>query len=286
MTDRFAFYPGCALQSMSRDYRDSIGAVTGVLDIELVGLRDWTCCGATAAHSLDERMSVILPARNIAEAGALSLDLAMACPQCFNRLRTCKEMIRQKRIDDPWSIDPDIKLHDLARILASPDRIGRIRDTVRAPLRGLRVVCYYGCQVVRPPKIVGLPDYENPMHLDRIVEALGAEAIDWSYKATCCGAGIAVPKPEIGLALVGNLLEAAHASGAGAIVVCCPLCQTNLDIYQPEIRRQKGWDWQLPVFYYTELVGVALGVDAVRRGLKSHFVDPRPLIAGLAGAGE
>jgi heterodisulfide reductase subunit B len=268
---------------MSREYRESIRLVTGVLEVELVELRDWTCCGATAAHSLDERMSVVLPARNLAEAGALSLELAAACPQCYNRLAYSKEMIRRKRVDDPWSIDPEIELHDLARLLASGTALERIRDAVRAPLKGLPVVCYYGCQVVRPPKIVGLPDYENPMHLDRLVEALGASALDWSYKATCCGAGIGVPRPEIGLALVGNLLEAARASGARAIVVCCPLCHGNLDILQPEINGQRGWGGTLPIFYYTELLGVAFGVGAVRRGLGSHFVDPRPLLAELAG---
>ena len=150
---------------------------------------------------------------------------------------------------------------------------------MKRPLNSLRVVCYYGCQVVRPPKITGYTDYENPRHLDRLVNAAGAAAIDWSYKATCCGASMGIPKKQIGLALVARLLAAAHASGAQAIVVCCPLCQSNLDLLQPELRERNGWEWELPVLYYTELLGIAFALQSIAAGLASHLVDPRPYLA-------
>jgi heterodisulfide reductase subunit B len=270
-----AFYPGCALQSMTWDYCESINHVAAALDIQLIELEDWTCCGATAAHSLDERMSVILPARNLASAEALSLDMAIACPMCFKRLSLCRHMLGQKRVDDPWSLKLDSAIFDLARFLAAEPMLGQIKDRVQAPLDGLRVVCYYGCQVVRSPKITGYTDYENPQHLDRLVEALGATAIDWSFKAICCGTSMGIPKKEIGLALVKKLLTQAHASGAEAIAVCCPLCQSNLDLYQPELCDQYGWDWQLPVLYYTEMLGIAFDLEAIQPGLASHLVDPR-----------
>lgn len=280
-----AFYPGCALQSMSWDYRESTKLVTSMLDLQLTEIENWTCCGASAAYSLDERMSRILPGRNLACAEAMGLDMAVACPMCLKRLTYCKQLMQTKRIDDPWSLNLDLAVLDLARLLATDSMLERIRDRVRIPLNGLRVVCYYGCQVVRPPKITGHTDYENPRHLDILVEATGAVAIDWSLKGTCCGAGVGIPRKEIGLTLIRKLLSWARASGAHAIVVCCPLCQSNLDIYQPELQRQQGWDWSLPILYYTELLGIAFGMDAVDRGLKCHMVDPAPIISGAVALG-
>jgi heterodisulfide reductase subunit B len=277
----FAFYPGCALQAMTWDYRESIKLAVDALDLRLTELEDWTCCGATAAHSLDERLAVILPARNLAAAERLGRDVAVACPQCFKRLTLSRQMLREKRVDDPWSLSLDLRIFDLSRFLAGKALLARIRERVVAPLTGIRLVCYYGCQVVRSPKLTGYKDYENPTHLDRLVEALGATAIDWSFKATCCGASAGIARKEIGLTLIGKLLTWARASGAQAVVVCCPLCHSNLDLYQRELREKHGWDWELPVFYYTELLGIALGLDTVLPGLKSHMVDPLPLVARI-----
>ncbi|MCK8604255.1 CoB--CoM heterodisulfide reductase iron-sulfur subunit B family protein [Desulfoferrobacter suflitae] len=277
---QMAYYPGCALQSMSWDYRESIKQVAAALGLQLVEVEEWTCCGATAAHSLDERMSVMLPARNIAGAEALGLDMAVACPMCFKRLALSRKMLQEKRVDDPWLLKLDRNIFDLARFLASEKMLEKIRDQVRRPLAALQVVCYYGCQVVRPPKITGYTDYENPRHLDLLAAAAGATAIDWSYKATCCGASMGIPKKTIGLTLVAKLLSAAHAAGAQAIVVCCPLCHSNLDLLQPELRAQNSWDWELPILYYTELLGIAFRLRSIDAGLASHLVDPRPFIEG------
>jgi heterodisulfide reductase subunit B len=247
-------------------------------------LEDWTCCGATAAHSLDEKMSVMLPARNLASAQALGLDLAVACPMCFKRLMTSRRMLEDHRVEDPWSVSSDLKVLDLARLLGSDPWLDRIRDTVAVDLTGLRVVCYYGCQVVRAPKITGFTDYENPRHLDRLVAATGAAAVDWSFKATCCGASVGIPKREIGLALVERLLGWARKSGAQAIIVCCPLCQSNLDILGAELAKHSSDPAAapaIPVLYYTELLAIAFGLESVRRGLKSHLVDPAPLVERL-----
>ncbi len=282
---QLAFYPGCALQSMSWDYRESINQVAVKLGLDLIEIPDWTCCGATAAHSLDERMSVILPARNLASAESLGLDLAVACPMCFKRLNYSRQMLEQKRVDDPWSLQSTVAIRDLARLLATEPMLQQIRENVENPLTHLRVVCYYGCQVVRPPKIIGFKDYENPQHLDRIAAAVGATPIDWSFKATCCGASIGIPKKELGLSLVNKLLMAARASGAQAIIVCCPLCQSNLDLYQQEICRQFGYgetNAGLPILYYTELLGIAFNMGSVRRGFKSHMVNPELLFDRIA----
>jgi heterodisulfide reductase subunit B2 len=279
-----AFYPGCALQAMSWDYRESIKAVTAALGLELQELPDWTCCGATAAHSLDESMAIALPMRNLACAEKLGIDLAVACPMCFKRLTYCSLKLREPRIGAASGFTFHRRILDLARMLATDEMLERIRSQVRHPLSGLRMVSFYGCQVVRPPKITGHEDYENPQHLDLLVAAAGAEPVDWSFKATCCGASMGIPKREIGRALVIKLLTQAYASGAQAIVACCPLCQSNLDLYQPELRRQHdGLRKQpaLPVLYYTELLGIAFGLEAVRAGLTSHLVDPTPSMVAM-----
>lgn len=280
-----AFYPGCALQSMSWDYRESLREVAAALGLDLLELPDWTCCGATAAHSLDEKMSVVLPARNLAAAQAMGRDLVVACPMCFKRLRTSRHMLEEKRVEDPWSISPDLEVYDLARLLASEPWLQRVEDRVSVDLSGLKVVCYYGCQVVRAPKITGFTDYENPLHLDRLVSATGATAVDWSFKATCCGASVGIPRRDIGLALVERLLGWARKSAAQAVVVCCPLCQSNLDLLGAELleRAPQGTAAPaIPILYYTELLAIAFGLEWVRRGLKSHLVDPEPLLRGIS----
>jgi heterodisulfide reductase subunit B2 len=279
-----AFYPGCALQAMSWDYRESIKTIASALALELRELPDWTCCGATAAHSLVERMSIALPLRNLLTAAKLGLDLAVACPMCFKRLAYTRLKVFQKRTGT--TTGPSFRTHvlDLARLLASDELLERIRNQVRNPLTGLKVVSFYGCQVVRPPKITGHDDYENPQHLDRLVATVGAHAVDWSFKATCCGASMGIPRRDIGRTLIATLLRQAYASGAQAIVTCCPLCQSNLDLYQPELRRQDdllGRHAPLPILYYTELLGMAFGLGAVRLGLKSHLIDPTPLMSSV-----
>lgn len=279
-----AFYPGCALQAMSWDYRESIKAVTAALELELQELPDWTCCGATAAHSLDESMAIALPLRNLVVAEKLDMDLAVACPMCFKRLTYCSLKLRESPIGAASGFIFQRRILDLARMLATDEMLERIRSQVRNPLSGLRMVSFYGCQVVRPPKITGHEDYENPQHLDQLVAAAGAEPVDWSFKATCCGASMGIPKREIGRTLVAKLLTQAYASGAQAIVACCPLCQSNLDLYQPELRSQHNWlrrQPPLPVLYYTELLGIAFGLESVRAGLRSHLVDPAPSMVAM-----
>jgi heterodisulfide reductase subunit B2 len=279
-----AFYPGCALQAMSWDYRESIKIVTSALGLELHELKDWTCCGATAAHSLDEDMSVALPLRNLVSAEECGLDLAVACPMCFKRLTYTRLAVQQQGSAFPSAPALHSRVLDLGRLLASDELLERIRHQVRYPLTGLKVVSYYGCQVVRPPKITGHDDYENPQYLDRLVAAVGADAVDWSFKAVCCGASMGIPRRDIGRALIEKLLVQAYASGAQAIVACCPLCQSNLDLYQPELRRHNDLlrrHAPLPVLYYTELLGVALGLDAVQAALRCHLVDPVTIITSL-----
>jgi heterodisulfide reductase subunit B len=271
---KLAFYPGCSLEGMANDYARSILAVFNHLDITLVEIDDWSCCGATAAHSLSENMAVVLPARNLAAAEKMGLDIVTPCANCFNRMLFSKAMIQTKIFDVPWTVTGSIQVHEMTRFLARPDMVERIEDRVRKPLKGLKVVCYYGCQMVRPPRLTGFTDYENPMTLDRLATTAGAEVLDWSYKTTCCGASIGIGRRDIQESLTARLLEKARQTGAEAVVVSCPLCQSNLDL----IQRDKA-SGHLPVFYFTELLRLAFEAENGSAGwFRMHIADPVPLL--------
>ena len=270
---RLSFYPGCSLEGMANDYARSIDTVFRNLGIDLVEIEDWSCCGATAAHSLSQTMSVVLPARNLAVAEKMGLDIVSPCAMCFNRLRFSQNMIRKKVFDIPWHVTGEIQVHDMTRFMAEPSMIKSIKKRVLKPLNGLRVVCYYGCQMVRPPKITGYTDYENPQTMDRIIATTGAQVIDWSYKSTCCGASIGIARREIQESLTRRILQKAQQAGAEAIVVSCPLCQSNLDIIQKDRS-----DRRTPVFYFTELLRLSFMESGDPKLFKMHFVDPVSLL--------
>jgi heterodisulfide reductase subunit B2 len=270
---KLSFYPGCSLEGLASDYARSIDAVFQALDIDLVEIDDWSCCGATAAHSLSKAMSVILPARNLYAAEQMGLDIVSCCANCFNRLRFSQQMIQKRVLDIPWPVRGDLKVHDMTRFLAEPDMIKQIEKRVLKPLNDLKLVCYYGCQMVRPPRITGYTDYENPQTLDRISTATGAQVIDWSYKATCCGASIGIARKEIGDSLTKRLLDKARRAGAEAIVVSCPLCQSNLDMIQKD-----GLERPIPIFYFTELLRLSFSDRGNPKWFKMHFANPVPLL--------
>jgi heterodisulfide reductase subunit B2 len=146
------------------------------------------------------------------------------------------------------------------------------------PLMHLKAVCYYGCLVARPPAVTDRADSENPQNMERLLEVLGAAPLDWSFKTDCCGAGLAVARPDIIDTLVQRLYERALAAGAECFVVSCQMCQANLDLSQERIARKFGRDYYLPVFYFTELMGLAMGHPQAPQWLSQHLVDPMPLL--------
>jgi heterodisulfide reductase subunit B len=182
-------------------------------------------------------------------------------------------MIQKRVLDIPWPVTGDLKVHDMTRFLAEPDMIKEIKKRVIKPLNGLKLVCYYGCQMVRPPRITGYTDYENPQTLDRISAATGAHVIDWSYKATCCGASIGIARKEIGDSLTNRLLDKARRAGADAIVVSCPLCQSNLDMIQKD-----RLEVPIPIFYFTELLRLSFSDRGNPKWFKMHFANPVPIL--------
>jgi heterodisulfide reductase subunit B len=272
---RVSYYPGCSLEGSARDYRESVEGVCKRLGIELVELPDWNCCGATAAHSLKHRASIELPGRNLVLAEKVGSDLVVPCPMCFNRLKAAeKALLKAAAGQYKYHIEGKTKIWDLADFMARQDVLDLLQRNVIRPLDGIRAVCYYGCMTSRPPKITDAGNCENPVSMDLILEHLGAEAIDWSYKTDCCGASHVIDRPDMVFKMVGRLYQRALEVGANCIVVSCQMCQANLDMYQDRIAQQLGREFYLPVIYFTELVGVAIKERDATTWLSRHFVDP------------
>ncbi len=160
------------------------------------------------------------------------------------------------------------------------ERVGydAIAEAVTQPLTGLKVVCYYGCVITRPPKITGVENYEYPTNMDRLVETLGAESLDWSYKTECCGVSLSITQLPIALSMSRKILRNAGEVGAEAIVVACPLCHANLDLRQAQINEQFDEDYHIPILYFTQLMGLAFGIEPHKLGIDKHFVSAVPLL--------
>ena len=276
---KVSYYPGCSLEATARDYRESLEYVCRELGLELAEVADWSCCGASAAHSTDEFLSLALPARNLVLAEQAGLDLVVPCPLCFNRLKTTEHTLKTEKPDHfPYDFQGRIKVWDLLDFLSQPELLERIAARVTRPLTDLTVVCYYGCMSSRPPKVTGARHPENPQAMDRLLTALGARVMDWSYKTDCCGASHTVARPDIVHTLVQRLYERALEAGAEAIAVSCQMCQANLDLPQAKIAEVFGKSYHLPIFYFTELIGAAWGAPETASWLARHLVDPRPCL--------
>lgn len=278
------YYPGCSLEGTARDYAESILGICPSLDIQLEEIPDWNCCGATAAHSIDQRASIELAGRTLNLAARLPhSDLLVPCPMCFNRLKTAAWTLNQDSADRYGiKLEASVpKIWDLANFLATDPMLKTMAKNISRPLKGLKVVCYYGCMANRPPEITEATDFEDPQALDRIIQNLGATAIPWPYKTDCCGASQVLSRRDIVSHLVGKLYDMARRVGARAIVVSCQMCQANLDMHQEEIGADWGKRFSFPIYYFTELIGLAGNVAGVERSLSRHITDPLPLLREL-----
>jgi heterodisulfide reductase subunit B len=278
----FSYYPGCSLESTACEYNDSVRAVFRALDVGLQELEDWNCCGASSAHNVDRLLSIALPARNLAIAQERGRDIVMPCAACYNRHKTADYEMRahperRKAVENAvgFQFTGQIAVRPLLDVIGNEIGIQRVKDRVQRPLKGLRAVGYYGCLLVRPPEITQFENPENPVLLNEILAALGADVRPWSYATDCCGGGLALTKSEVAARLVQRLVARAREAGAQAIVTSCPLCQLNLEM------RQESSSPEMPILYFTELLGLALGLDEARSWWGKHLVDPTGLLVSV-----
>ncbi|SMB94179.1 heterodisulfide reductase subunit B [Thermanaeromonas toyohensis ToBE] len=282
---KYAYYPGCSLHATAVEYDTSAKVVAKHLGVELWEIPEWNCCGASAAHNTDHLLALALPARNLALAEREGLDVAVPCAACFNRLKAAQAAVRgseEMRNTIKEIIGMDYQGQGEVRafldVVVNVVGLAKIRDLVTRPLTGLKVAAYYGCLLVRPPKLTAFDDPEDPQTMDRLVEALGGTPVSWAFKTECCSASLATSRTDIGLLPIFRILRQAKAAGADCVAVACPLCFLNLDMRQAEVQRRFREELGLPIFYFTELMGIALGYAPRDLGLPKHFVNPLPLL--------
>ena len=279
---KVSYYPGCSLHGTAKEYDQSVRAVSRALGIELKEVDDWSCCGATSAHSTNFKLSVALPARNLIAAEKDAMDVMVPCAACFNRFKTAEHQLKaDKALRNEiegivgGKYHGGIAIRNPIDIIYKEIGLDALSGKVKKSLKGLKPVSYYGCLLLRPPEVCEFDNYENPVILDKILNTLGADARLWSYKTDCCGGSLTISKTDIVMKMVNKLMTMAREAGANCVVTACPVCMANLDMRASENLR-------LPVFYFTELIALALGLQGPETWFKLHNVDPRPLMKSLA----
>jgi heterodisulfide reductase subunit B len=281
--NKIAYYPGCSMHGSAAEYGKTTEAIAEALDLELVEPPGWICCGSSPAHSTDHVLATKYPVINLSIVEQMGLEEVTApCSACYIRFKTAAhemahnpDMARQ--VSDEIGYDYQGKVRVMHLIEALIDKVGldKIEGTVKKPLEGLKVACYYGCYITRPADITGAEHPEYPMEMDYLMQRLGAEVVDWDYKTDCCGGSLGFTETAIAHEMTVKLLQNARERGAEAIVTVCPLCHVNLDARQVQI---EGLGFDIPIFYATQLAAIALGLGEKAAMLNKNIMDPRPLL--------
>ena len=287
---RYAYYPGCSLEATGRPYQESVIAVSKTLGIELVELEDWNCCGATAYMSINEALSFSLSARNLCQAKKIGDTLVTACSACYTNLRKTetylaefpemKSKVNTALAEANLNYEGGIVTKHFLQTVVEDVGLDRIKSLVRNPLAALRVAPYYGCQIARPYGIEDSAD--NPTMMDKLLIALGATPTYYPMKTVCCGGSLMGIRKDVALRLCRNILMCAQQYGAQCIAVTCPLCQMNLDAFQSAVNKTYGTSFNLPIVYFTQLMGVAFGLDSKGLGLNDCIVSSAGVTAQYA----
>jgi heterodisulfide reductase subunit B len=289
---KYAYYPGCSLEKTQRGYDESVREVFKTLDQELIEIDDWNCCGATVYMSVKETVSLAVSSRNLALAEKMGLDIVAPCSSCFTVLSKTNRILNQipemyKDVNEALSeaqlsYSGKTKVRHPLDILMNDVGMEAIQKKMRKKLNGIKIAPYYGCQIVRPDKT--FDDRENPMLLDRMFKKCGAEVVYFPMKVRCCGGMLMTTFEETALKLNKELLACAKAHGADVIVTTCPLCHFNLEAYQDKINNINNTDYNIPILYFTQLLGIVLGLPDITIGLDSVFVPVGKKISSLVTA--
>ncbi len=291
---KYGFFPGCSLQSSAAEYARSAEGVLRELGVELEEVNDWVCCGATPAHATSHLLSLALPAITCAAAQKQGLDILTCCAACYSRLTQVNhdlkgdpDLLAQVNEIIEEQYEGNVRVLHVAEVMARHVGLEAVAAKVRTPLRGLKVACYYGCLMARLPEELRVDKAEYPTLMDDLLSAVGAEPIEWPFKTECCGAALTLARQKTVVRLSGQVLQAAKEHGADVVAVACPLCQANLDMYQSDVERRIGEQLGLPVLYFTQLMGIAMGLEPAQIALDKVIVDPLPLLVekGLVSGG-
>lgn len=286
---KYAFYPGCAVHASSKEYGDSTKAISKALNIDLVEIDDWNCCGAVdAIYSYKPLYSVAIDARNLALAEKMEMDISTLCSACFYTLSRTNSLLEKdsklrNKVNDIISnvglnYGGKVKVRHFLEVILSDVGLDKIGAKVKNSLTGLNVASYYGCFLVRPPDLIDFDDPDHPTKLDELVETLGGSRVEYYGKTRCCGASLGVTKEEVMLELSRDILVSAKNAGANCIITACPLCHFNLDAKQKDIESKFEIVIDLPVLHFTQLIGLAYGIEPKKLGLHRNVVSPKKII--------
>lgn len=303
---KIAYYPGCSGQGTSVEYEKSTQAVCSALGVELQELQDWSCCGSTPAHATDARLSAALCARNL-HIAAKEMEkkdggerLATPCPSCLANLKTARHHMGHAEFRDEVNalLDGPVPAMDnkgneplpdavsILQVLLENVGLDAVKALVKRPLAGIKVAPYYGCLLSRPAGIMQFDREENPISMDQVLEALGAEVVPYPLKTECCGAAMGIPRRDVTARLSHRLLQTARDFGADVVAVACPLCHMNLDLRQDQAAKH-GWTvFNMPVLYYTQLMGIAFGMNANDLGLDKLVNSPAAMLKKIQPVNE
>jgi len=285
---QYAYYPGCSLESLATAYNISTLEVAHKLGVDLKEIKDWNCCGATAYFPVDELLAHTLVARNLAlaEKDGLS-DFVAPCSACYKNAYFTNAYLKKdpdlaEHINyaleaDNLHVNGTMKIRHLIEVFIEDVGLEEIGKKITHPLKDLRVAPYYGCQLLRPRK--DHENVENPQFFESLLSALGAEPVDYPSKTRCCGGSLIVTNRKAALDMVHILLQDAVNRKADVIATTCPMCNVNLEVYQSQVNREFGTQFSIPVMYFTQLMGVALGIKPGKLGIGKELVSGEPVLA-------
>jgi len=284
---KYALFPGCSLEKMAQSYHQSALDTTRLLDVELEELDDWNCCGATAYFHVDELLANTLVARNLAIAEKTGLDFVAPCSGCYKNAYFTNEYLKQDPSlaehinyaleEDELHYSGSIAVRHLMEIYVQDIGLDEVKRKVTHPLNGLRVAPYYGCQIVRPRK--DHEDVEDPHFFEDLMSAIGADPVTYPSRLRCCGGSLIITSRPAALALVYNLLQTAENAGATVIATACPLCQINLECYQQQVNQEYGTKLSIPILYFTQLIGLAMGIPPKQLKIGSELVPASDVLS-------
>jgi heterodisulfide reductase subunit B len=285
---RYAYFPGCSLTSSAYDFSLSFQYVARALDMELVEVRDWVCCGASSGHATSHLVSIALPVLSLSHAEQDGFNKLIApCLACLSRFKAANlELEHDAKLRETihqifdYKYQGKVKVYHPLEVFLEMG-LDKIRERMRKRLSGLKIACYYGCVLTRPPKVARFDNVENPQSMDSIVKTLGAQPIEWSYKTECCGVSMTLTRSDIVLKLTNDILREAKEAGADAIAVACPLCQANLDGRQMQIEETYKIRYGIPIIYITQLMGLAFGAIPKEVGIQKLITSPREVLGSI-----
>lgn len=288
---RYAFFPGCTLESAAAELMTSTLKVTAALGMDLDEIDNWTCCGASHSQSVDSMTTLTINARNIAIAEKMGLPIMTVCNTCTLMLRKAKfELDHNPDLKDKVNavlkeIDLEYKgTSEITHLLWAVVKdlgLEELKKKVKTPLQGLKVANFYGCHIIRPQGMLGFENYLNPRSMEMVAEALGATPVDFDRRLSCCGFHAMFPAEEEVMKITGLNCLSAKKAGADCLVTPCPLCHMQLDMYQPDSQKRYQDNITIPVLHFPQLLGLAMGFNPVDLGIKRHIVEVMPAIANI-----